>query len=100
MLVSQIFMGWHRKDTGDIVSVQMLGQVIIILNSPKAAKDLLEKRGNIYSDRHLMPFYQMYVPYLSSFDALTALTIELGWDGSGFTRLLRIVTTGVRDVSS
>ena len=46
--------------TGEIVSVKILGQVIVILNSPKAAKDLLEKRGNIYSDRHLMPFYQMY----------------------------------------
>jgi hypothetical protein len=42
------------------MSVTILGQVIIILNSPKAAKDLLEKRGNIYSDRHLMPFYRMY----------------------------------------
>ncbi|KAI9457527.1 cytochrome P450 [Russula earlei] len=45
--------------TGDIVSVQILGQVIVVLNSPKVAKDLLEKRANIYSDRHLMPFYQM-----------------------------------------
>jgi hypothetical protein len=47
------------------MSVTILGQVIIILNSPKAAKDLLEKRGNIYSDRHLMPFYRMYAlsPY-------------------------------------
>ncbi|KAH9994294.1 cytochrome P450 [Russula vinacea] len=41
------------------MSVKILGQVIVILNSPKAAKELLEKRGNIYSDRHLMPFYQM-----------------------------------------
>jgi hypothetical protein len=28
------------------------------------------------------------------------LIIESGWDGSGFTRLHRIVTTGVRDASS
>ncbi|KAH9952447.1 cytochrome P450 [Russula dissimulans] len=52
------FTEWGRK-YGDIVSVKILGQVIVILNSPKTAKDLLEKRGNIYSDRHLMPFYQM-----------------------------------------
>lgn len=52
-------------NTGDVMSVKILGQVIVILNSPKAAKDLLEKRGNIYSDRHLMPFYQMYAPYLA-----------------------------------
>lgn len=52
------FTEWGQK-YGEIVSVKILGQVIVILNSPKAAKDLLEKRGNIYSDRHLMPFYQM-----------------------------------------
>ncbi|KAH9971777.1 cytochrome P450 [Russula compacta] len=52
------FTEWGRK-YGDIVSVKILGQVIVILNSSKAAKDLLEKRGNIYSDRHLMPFYKM-----------------------------------------
>jgi hypothetical protein len=51
--------------TGDIMSVKILGQVIVILNSPKAAKDLLEKRGHIYSDRHLMPFYQMYASPLA-----------------------------------
>ena len=49
-----------------MMSVKILGQVIVILNSPKAAKELLEKRGNIYSDRHLMPFYQMYASSLSS----------------------------------
>lgn len=52
------FTEWGRQ-YGGIVSVKILGQVIVVLNSPKAAKDLLEKRGNIYSDRHLMPFYQM-----------------------------------------
>jgi hypothetical protein len=48
------------------MSVKILGQVIVVLNSPKAAKNLLEKRGNIYSDRHLMPFYQMYVFVVSA----------------------------------
>jgi hypothetical protein len=62
------------------MSVQILGQVIVILNSPKVAKDLLEKRGNIYSDRHLMPFYQMYALPLFS-DALTDLL--LNQDGMG-----------------
>jgi hypothetical protein len=92
--------GRLTEDTGDILSVKILGQVIVILNSPKAAKDLLEKRGNIYSDRHLMPFYQMYASYPLFFDALMVLIIKSGWDGNGFTRLLRIVTTGVRGVSS
>ncbi|KAI0264170.1 cytochrome P450 [Gloeopeniophorella convolvens] len=47
------------KQYGDIMSVRILGKRVVILNSPKAAKDLLEKRANIYSDRHVMPFYQM-----------------------------------------
>ena len=63
------------------MSVKILGQVIVILNSPKAAKDLLEKRGNIYSDRHLMPFYQMYVPYLPISVSLTDLLFDQ--DGMG-----------------
>jgi hypothetical protein len=48
------------------MSVKILGQVIVILDSPKVAKDLLEKRGNTYSDRRLMPFYQMYASFLAS----------------------------------
>ena len=57
------------------MSVKILGQVIVILNSPQAAKDLLEKRGNIYSDRHLMPFYQMYASHHPFTDVLMDLFI-------------------------
>ena len=42
--------------TGDVVSVSVLGQNIVILNTCKAAVDLLEKRSAIYSDR---PFLYM-----------------------------------------
>ena len=63
------------------MSVKILGQVVVILNSPKAAKDLLEKRGNIYSDRHLMPFYQMYAPYISFSDSPMDLSFDQ--DGMG-----------------
>jgi hypothetical protein len=64
------------------VSVKILGQVIVILNSPKAAKDLLEKRGNIYSDRHLMPFYQMHVPFFPVLWTTLAdlRSIRMGWE--------------------
>jgi hypothetical protein len=71
--------GW--MNTGDVMSVKILGQVIIILNSPKAAKDLLEKRGNIYSDRHLMPFYQMYAPYLPF--SVSLMDLSFDQDGMG-----------------
>jgi len=44
---------------GDIVSFRVFGQVIVILNSIKVAKDLLEKNGDIYSDRPAFPIYEM-----------------------------------------
>jgi hypothetical protein len=44
---------------GDVLSFHVFGQVIIVLNSVKATKDLLEKRGEIYSDRPAIPFYEM-----------------------------------------
>lgn len=36
---------------GDVSSVNLLGQPMVILNSAKAAVDLLERRSEIYSDR-------------------------------------------------
>ncbi|KAI0045104.1 cytochrome P450, partial [Auriscalpium vulgare] len=39
------------KKYGDIFSLNILGQLIIVVQSPKIAYDLLEKRSNIYSDR-------------------------------------------------
>lgn len=37
--------------TGDLVGLNVLGTKILVLNSHKAVTDLLEKRGNVYSDR-------------------------------------------------
>jgi len=47
--------------TGDILCLHVFGQVIVVLNSVKATKDLLERRGDIYSDRPAIPIYEMYV---------------------------------------
>jgi hypothetical protein len=47
--------------SGDILSFRVFGQVIVILNSVKDSKDLLERRGDIYSDRPAIPFLEMYV---------------------------------------
>ncbi|KAI9449576.1 cytochrome P450 [Lactarius psammicola] len=47
------------KKYGDILSFHIFGQVIVVLSSTKATKDLLEKRGDIYSDRPVIPFYEM-----------------------------------------
>ncbi|GJE97960.1 cytochrome P450 [Phanerochaete sordida] len=40
-----------RKYNSDIVHLEVFGSHIIVLNSAKAAEDLLDKRSNIYSDR-------------------------------------------------
>ena len=42
------------------MSFQILGQVIIVLNTAEVAKDLLEKRSAIYSDRPVLPLYEMW----------------------------------------
>jgi len=47
------------KEYGNILSFQIFGQVIVVLNSAEAAKDLLEKRSAIYSDRPALPILEM-----------------------------------------
>ena len=47
--------------TGDILSFHVFGQVIVVLNSIKSTKDLLDRRGDIYSDRPVTPIFDMYV---------------------------------------
>ena len=46
---------------GDVLSFRIFGQVIVVLNSFKASKDLLERRGDIYADRPVIPSAEMYV---------------------------------------
>ncbi|KAH9850080.1 cytochrome P450 [Lenzites betulinus] len=48
------FAEWGRR-WGDIVSLSLLGQPVVILNSPKDAADLLEKKSAIYSNRASVP---------------------------------------------
>ncbi|VDC00556.1 unnamed protein product [Peniophora sp. CBMAI 1063] len=43
------------KELGDVIYLSVMGQGIVFLNSRKAAFDLLDRRGGIYSDRpHLV----------------------------------------------
>ena len=55
-----VFVPLKMSSPGDVLSFHVFGQVIIVLNSVKATKDLLEKRGEIYSDRPVIPFYEMW----------------------------------------
>ncbi|KAI0061752.1 cytochrome P450 [Artomyces pyxidatus] len=47
------------KQYGDVISLRALGHVVVVLNSVDAARELLEKRGAIYSDRPAVPFLEM-----------------------------------------
>jgi len=49
------------SNAGDIISLNVAGQIIVILNSSKITKELLEKRGAFYSDRPLVPILEKYV---------------------------------------
>lgn len=44
---------------GDVIHLRILGKSLIVLNSIKAATDLLEKRSANYSDRPVLPIFQL-----------------------------------------
>ncbi|KDQ59105.1 hypothetical protein JAAARDRAFT_33833 [Jaapia argillacea MUCL 33604] len=51
------------KQYGDIVSINVFGQTIIILGSLQATNDLFEKRSSIYSDRVRLPMIMELMGY-------------------------------------
>ncbi|KAI0092994.1 cytochrome P450 [Irpex rosettiformis] len=53
---AEVFHGWSVK-YGDVFSLQVPGETVIVLASEKAASDLLEKRSAIYSDRIRFGYY-------------------------------------------
>jgi len=46
---------------GDVFCLRVLDQVVVVLCSFSAIKDLLEKRGEAYADRPPMPILEMCV---------------------------------------
>lgn len=62
------------------MSFRVLGRVIVILSSTKATHDLLKKRGQIYSDRPVFPFFEMLIPNGSLLSLLLLIHLRLsGW---------------------
>ncbi|KAH9028593.1 cytochrome P450 [Lactarius pseudohatsudake] len=47
------------KKYGDVVCLQVFGGVVVVLCSPTAIKDLLEKRGELYADRTPFPILEI-----------------------------------------
>jgi cytochrome P450 len=53
-------LNFHRQ--GDVIYLRVLNQVVVVLCSLSAIKDLLEKRGEAYADRPTLPITEMCVP--------------------------------------
>ena len=51
----------NLSSLGDVVYLRAFSRVIVVLSSYSAIKDLLEKRGEYYSDRPSRPILKMYV---------------------------------------
>ncbi|THH28085.1 hypothetical protein EUX98_g6100 [Antrodiella citrinella] len=62
------FLSWGRK-YGKIVYARFFGRCVLVLNHVSTAKDLLEKRGAVYSDR---PRFVLYTEMLQ-FDIVPML---------------------------
>ena len=59
---------------GDVICFRIFSQVIVVLCSSSAIKDLLEKRGEIYSDRPSLPIAEMYILLSFVFRSVAMLT--------------------------
>jgi hypothetical protein len=59
-IVLVIFLKLKLAFQGDVICFRVFNQVIIVLCSMSAIKDLLEKRGEIYSERPILPIMEMY----------------------------------------
>lgn len=46
---------------GDVICLRVFGQVIVVLCSLTAIKELFERRGELYADRPRMPIFEMCV---------------------------------------
>lgn len=67
--------------TGDIVHIRVFRQHMVILNSLDVAKELLEKRSSIYSDRPHLTMIDMWSYFLSEFSFLSLQFLNsMDWD--------------------
>ncbi|THH19211.1 hypothetical protein EW146_g1905 [Bondarzewia mesenterica] len=70
---SWVTYGKWAKKYGDLLSVNMLGKTVVVINSAEVAKELLDKRGSVYSDRPSIPMHD-----LMSFNSFSLVTMRYG----------------------
>ncbi|ETW76399.1 cytochrome P450 monooxygenase 15 [Heterobasidion irregulare TC 32-1] len=54
----ETYASWAKR-YGDIMSLEVFGETIVVINSMEIARNLLEKRGAIYSDRPAITAYEV-----------------------------------------
>lgn len=68
--------------SGDVMYLEILGKPIIVVNSVKAAVDLLDKRSANYSDRPRFPIFKLYIYYFVRLSLANGLiSFQYGLDG-------------------
>ena len=67
----------------DVISLDVLGSTMVVLNSAKAVSDIFDKRGSNYSDRPDMPMIVDLYAITYSFVPLTAPHACIEWVGIG-----------------
>jgi hypothetical protein len=74
--------------------LRIFDQVVVVLSSSSAIKDLLGRRGEVYSDR---PVFRLHQVYAQSKHCLFSLIFKTsGWERSGSCRLFARVKPGSR----
>ena len=68
---------------GDVICLRVLGQVVVVLCSLSAIKDLLEKRGEAYADRPTLPILEMCAPFISDSFAMSDSATLVFQNGNG-----------------
>lgn len=71
--------------SGDVIYLSFINKPIIVLNSAEAARDLLQKRGAIYSDRPVSTLYKMCACLSYSVSIRAIAYALLGLDGARST---------------
>ena len=85
--------------SGDVVYLEVFGQVVVVLSSLSAIKDLVEKRGELYADRTPFPIFEMFALdfYLFFFPSLkTLISVLPEWMWIGYFLLPEKGNTGAR----
>ena len=99
--VGSVLVSLHRGTClvaiGDIFMIRVLNQDIIVINSKKIAKDLLDRRSSIYSDRPFLAMRESCVIALSSLILHTSnsILILLGMAGPSTLPLNSMEINGV-----